>query len=383
MDVLEPTNHLEEMLLTYNPKLSVSEGLDHLAQRLEPIISAKFEDDLAGHPWTVILSHLDQVAGKPPKTYSTSDLQTQLKMLTRRLGNFGFPFDDNRQTVSTLGRELTIVRNARAHGDPFSHLDAWRAHDYCVRLLEQFGDAAGLVKANELRQEALLVYVNEQGIAPLPAAAGPEPEPPGTEADLETAPPETEAELVAPDAEVFAREPSEETMVVGNSRLPFEPWAPVPVGDVSVLDALPKAAAKQKVRAVATEIVEAEGPIHLERLAQLTAASFGVQRLRNQRAKKIIYQVKAAGLNVDSDKFVWPDGIDPKTWAEFRPNSSLVSRNFLHISPVEIANAMRFLKERHPSSAEYEIDASTLRTFGRKRRMKQVVAHLGKARALV
>jgi hypothetical protein len=48
-------------------------------------------------------------------------------MLTRRLGNMGFPFDDNKQTGGALGRERASVRNARAHGDPFTRLDAWRA----------------------------------------------------------------------------------------------------------------------------------------------------------------------------------------------------------------------------------------------------------------
>lgn len=49
--------------MTFNPKLSVSDGLDHLADRLDPIIKAKFTTDLAGHPWTVILNHLG-VAGR-------------------------------------------------------------------------------------------------------------------------------------------------------------------------------------------------------------------------------------------------------------------------------------------------------------------------------
>ena len=49
--------------MTFNPKLSPSDGLDHLADRLDPIIAAKFITDLASHPWTVILNHLDQVAG--------------------------------------------------------------------------------------------------------------------------------------------------------------------------------------------------------------------------------------------------------------------------------------------------------------------------------
>ena len=370
--------------MTFNPKLSVSDGLDHLADRLDPIITAKFTTDLAGHPWTVILDHLDQVAGKPPRNYSTADLQTQLKMFTRRLGKLGFPFDDNRQTVGTLGRELTIVRNARAHGDPFTRLDAWRAHDYCIRLLEYFGDAQGLVKTNVLRQEALLAYVDEQGIAPVPVAASTTPSvEPGLASEPVAPETEDEQELVTPDPEVYTREPSAQPSVVGNSRLAFEPWEPVPVGDVSVLDDLPKVAAKQKVRAVAVEIVEAEGPIHVDRLAQLIAASFGVQKLHANRAAKITRQAKAAGLLIDKAKFVWPDGVDPKAWAEFRPNTSQVERPFLFVSPVEIANAMRFLKKRTPGISDSDLDSATLRTFGRKRRTKQFAAHLAKAKALV
>ena len=84
---------------------------------------------------------------------------------------------------------------------------------------------------------------------------------------------------MTPDPEVFTREPTSKPSVVGNSRLPFELWEPVVVGDVSVLDDLPKKVAKEKVRAVATEIVDFEGPIHLDRLAQLVAASFGLKKL--------------------------------------------------------------------------------------------------------
>ncbi|MEV0947547.1 DUF3320 domain-containing protein [Rhodococcus sp. NPDC049939] len=372
--------------MTFNPKLSVSEGLDHLAERLDPIIAARFAAELPQQPWTVILAHLDKVAGKPARNYSTTDLQTQLKMFTRRLGKFGFPFDDNRQTVSTLGRELTIVRNARAHGDPFARLDAWRAHDYCVRLLDYFADTDGLVKATALRQEALLAYVKEQGIAPEPADASRSTSPAAaTELEQQSTQttPKDEPEVVTPDQAVFTREPTVEHSVVGNSRLPFEPWEPVPVGDVSVLDALPKKIAKEKIRSVATEIVEFEGPVHLERLTQLTAASFGVRRLWSAREKKLVYQIKQTGLLVDDDKFVWPEGTHPQEWTEFRPNSSQADRPFLHISPVEIANAMAFLGKRNPGISDADLDVATLQTFGRKRRTKQIIAHLAKARRYV
>jgi len=376
--------------MTFDPKLSVSAGLDHLSEQLDPIITAKFASDLAGHPWTVILEHLDQVAGRAAKDYSTTDLQTQLKMFTRRLGNFGFPFDDHRQTCGTLGRELTIVRNARAHGDPFTPLDAWRAHDYCGRLLEFFADAQGLLKANELRHDALIAYVDEQGIAPVPVAAthpadDQAPQSPAADETQDAAGEDSsahdDAEVVAPAAEVYLREPSTELEVVGSSRLEFEGWQPVPVGDVSVLDDLPKKAAKEKVRAVAVEIVEFEGPISLDRLAQLTAASFGVQRLWPQREKKLTYQIRRAGQLVNRAGFIWPEDTDPDTWQEFRPNSSHADRPFLQISPVEIANAMRFLRRRHPEMSDDELDAATLNTFGRKRRSKLFAAHLAKARA--
>ncbi len=365
--------------MTYDPKLSVTAGLDHLATRLDGIIAERLAGDLGTHTWTVILSDLDEMNGRPPRIYSRSDLQTQLKMFTRRLGNFGFPFDDKRRTVSTLASELTIVRNARAHGDDFSYLDAWRAHDYCVRLLEHFVDATGLLKASQLRLEALAAYVEAEGIAPVPVGTPTVNEPeeiPGPEAD-----PEAEDEVVTPDPEVFTLEPTTKTSVVDATRLEFEPWAPVAVGDASVLDDLPKKVAKQKVRTVVIEIVEMEGPIHIDRLAKHLAASFGVQRLHPQREKKILSQIKATELQVDGAKFVWPEGVDPQTWTEFRPNSSDVDRPFEHISPVEIANAMRFLKQHKPSVSKADLSAATLQTFGRKRHTKQQAAHLAKASA--
>ncbi|MGH3977157.1 MAG: DUF3320 domain-containing protein, partial [Pseudonocardiaceae bacterium] len=295
------------------------------------------------------------------------------------LGALGFPFDDARQTVGTLGRELTIVRNARAHGDSFTALDAWRAHDYCVRLLEHFADAEGLVRANELRQEAFTAYSAEEGLAPVPVVPPtPDPEPTSTVAKVSKVAIEAD-EQVTPDVAVYKRDAEPSAKAVGGDRLDFEPWEPVPVGDVSVLDDLPKKVAKEKVRAVAAVIVEAEGPIHVDRLASLIGASFGVRRLHASRAKKIIYQAGAAGIHIDADKFAWPDGVDPVTWTEFRPNTSDADRPFHKISPVEIANAMCFLREQTASLTDDELDVATLQTFGRKRRTTQITTHLASA----
>jgi len=378
--------------VTFTPRQSIRAGLDHLESRLDPIIATRLADHLNGLPWTTILVELDKARGKPPRHYNTSDIQPQLRMLTERLGRLGFPFDDGVQParlVSTLGNELRIVRNSEKHNDDLTAIDAWRAHDTCVRLLEHFGDTPGAKAAEEMRHAAMAAVVAESGIdigsltsrvdgtAEVPAHGSR-----AADSDMEQDP-DAEPELVEPDESVLEREPTDETPLIGHQRMSFEPWIPVDVGNVDVLDHIARKANKEKVRAVAQEIVEYEGPIHLDRLAQLIAASFGVQKLHAKRQQKITYQVKQMGLQIDGEKFVWPADIDPENWTEFRPNTSEVRRDFVHVSPVEIANAMRFLRRRMPSLNGGELQGAVLRTFGRKRLTKKFAAHLAKASALV
>lgn len=374
--------------MTFKPNLSVKEGLDHLAKRLDPFIATRLAAQLGGHPWTVVLEILDQKKGfTSGYKHWTYDLQAQLRMLTERLGDFGYPFDDKQRTVSTLGNELRIVRKQLAHMHEFSVEEAYRANDFCVRLLEQFADDDGLVGARSIRHEALKALAAHDGVTEqVAAAAATAPSVSSnnksTETETEATPmsePGLEAEVVSPDPEVMVREPS----AIGDKRLEFEPWAVVPVGGVEVLDDLPKKAAKEKVRAVAVEIATYEGPIHLDRLVDKTAQSFGLRRVRAGREKKIAYQIQQAELFVDSEKFVWPNEIDPADWAEFRPNDSNADRPFTHISPVEIANAARFIRARHPQIADADLDVAVLQTFGRRRRTKQLAAQLAKARELL
>ena len=133
----------------------------------------------------------------------------------------------------------------------------------CLRRADKA--AASMDAANGLRDEAFQALAEEKGVAAhaaeaavVPVAAAPAAADPST------------AEVVRPDPAVLTRTAADaaSTPTIGSGRLEFEAWTVVPVGEVSVLDDLPKKAAKEKVRAVATEIVEFEGPIHLDRLAQ-------------------------------------------------------------------------------------------------------------------
>jgi len=366
--------------MVFDARASIDRGLTHLARRLDPIIDARLRPNLGGLPWPTVLSELDKMRGKSPKTYAASDLQAQLKASTERLGNLGVPFDDHKRLVTSLGNELRIVRNRWAHNDELSTLDAWRAHDFAVRLLERFADSDGVGRATELRDESFHALVEEKGIAAhvAPTMAAP------VVAPTQAAKAEVEdPDVVRPDPSVLQRADATTTPTIGAGRDEFVPWTVVLVGDVSVLDDLPKKIAKEKVRAVAREIAEFEGPIHIDRLAQLTAASFGVQRLWPAREKKLIYQIRQLGLVVDAAKFVWPADVDPASWSEFRPNDSRVDRPFTEISPVEVSNAMRFLQASEPRFTEVDLDAATLQTFGRKRKTKQFAVHLDRARSLI
>lgn len=120
--------------------------------------------------------------------------------------------------------------------------------------------------------------------------------------------------------------------------------------------------------------------MHLDRLVQMTAQSFGLQRVRAAREKKLTYQIQQTGLFVDADRFVWPREIDPGLWTEFRPNDSAAERPFVHVSPTEIVNAARFIQAKHPGITDDQFDVAVLQTFGRKRRTKQIGAHLAKAK---
>ncbi|MFJ6260411.1 DUF3320 domain-containing protein [Rhodococcus erythropolis] len=343
-------------------RAAIQKGLDHLASRLDPYFAAALADELGGLPWTAVLTELDRAKGYTPRQHSTGDLQAQLRMLTERLGKLGFPFDDPTRTVSVLGGELRIVRNRWAHNDDFSSLDVWRALDFVVRLLSHLGDQEGTSITEILRSDALSRVVAESGLAETAASS--------TEN-------EDGGEHIEPDKTVLERDHAE-TPTIGEKRLEFEQWVVVPVGDITVLDALPKKIAKEAVRAVAAEIVEYEGPIQLDRLASLTAQSFGVSRLHDARSRKLIYQIKMLDCEVDSEKFVWPAHIDRAAWTEFRPNSSSINRPFVEVSPVEIANAARFLLRGGPMGID-QLETSVLQTFGRKRRTKMIKDHLQKS----
>src|SRR5207253_2703696 len=72
------------------------------------------------------------------------------------------------------------------------------------------------------------------------------------------------------------------------------------------------------VRGVLEEIVAAEAPISLERLARPAAASFDLNRVSKDRQESILRALPADLVRQPDEPFVWSRGLDPAQWRGFR-----------------------------------------------------------------
>ncbi|MFC0429797.1 DUF3320 domain-containing protein [Kutzneria buriramensis] len=160
---------------------------------------------------------------------------------------------------------------------------------------------------------------------------------------------------------------------------PFVPWEVKVAGRVGVLDRLPAPKSALAVMAVMDEIVAAEGPIHLDRLAKLVAAAFGLGRVVESRRATILRHVPD-DLAVDSlEPVVWPKGLDPDTWEGYRRTLAAVQRPLDHVPLREIANAVVAKVRGAAGMGLGELRREVLAVFGGRRVTAGVAARLDAA----
>lgn len=139
------------------------------------------------------------------------------------------------------------------------------------------------------------------------------------------------------------------------------------VGSKAVLDALPDRTAAATVREQLLDVIEAEGPIEVGRLARIVARRYGFNSLRAARADVIIRLIPRTQLRKSPTlgDFAWPVGLDPETWAGFRFALEHGTRPLDEIAPEEIANAMLAVFHEFPD-LEYVDDVlrRTAERFG-------------------
>lgn len=160
----------------------------------------------------------------------------------------------------------------------------------------------------------------------------------------------------------------------------FRAFTPRFVATREVLDALPGSSATARVRSVLAEIIEAEGPIQLERLAKLAAACFDLTRVRQDRVDAILAALPASAVPDRSDPFAWPPGRDPKSWRGFRAAAPGEQRDLDEVSLVEIGNAMAAVTAEAHGMSTSDLASETVAVFGGRRRTASITARLDAAR---
>ena len=124
---------------------------DALVPWIEDVIAPKLPPGVA---WIDVLAEKD---GRSGKTYSPSDLQCQLRLITERMGDLGFLFNGIlSRGEQNLAGELRDIRNKWAHNTAFSADDTYRALDTAERFLRAVNapvqaDEVGAMKRDALR----------------------------------------------------------------------------------------------------------------------------------------------------------------------------------------------------------------------------------------
>ena len=147
----------------------------------------------------------------------------------------------------------------------------------------------------------------------------------------------------------------------------YEEWRPGYLGSVDVLDSLPGQRAAATVSGAVQQAVDAEGPIHPDRLARIVAAAFGLQRVTDERKRTIQRLVPVVLKPEDGEGFYWPTSIRPDEWRKFRTPSLDGARPLEQVPLIEIANAMAVEAERSAGMSADELKRAALNLLGGRR----------------
>ncbi|KGH45629.1 DNA helicase [Modestobacter caceresii] len=221
--------------------------------------------------------------------------------------------------------------------------------------------------------EPVVAETDPEPVAVAEPAAVPEPVAPQPAATPAPAPPKRAAGTSpkAPAKAARSRAPLDEEQ-------PFIAWAPKPAGEKKQLDQLSDPAVARLVRRVLTAGLKAEGPVHRDRLARLTAAAFGLSRVTEARRDALLALLPASAVDGD---FLWPASIDRAPWRWFRRQASSTARPLEHVAPQEIANAMVALCRAGTGLSRDQLQLRTLEVFGHRRRTAALLPLLDAALA--
>lgn len=148
---------------------------------------------------------------------------------------------------------------------------------------------------------------------------------------------------------------------------PFEPYEPRPVAERARIDELTTSPTVQDAaRRSMADVIAAEGPVEVQRLAKLACQCFGLLRVSADHRESMLrylpdgYRVTTG----NGTRFVWPQQRDPGTWRGFRQVASSADREFHEIAPEEIANAMAYASEIRHTEGDEQLYRATRELLG-------------------
>ena len=156
-------------------------------------------------------------------------------------------------------------------------------------------------------------------------------------------------------------------------------WQQRYAGGTEVLDQLHSAWSENVVGAVVREVIDAEAPIHRDRLAKLVANAFGLGRVNEDRRRSIRRVVPNVHTRANDPDFYWPADVDPGSWRTVRVPSQGQSRAIDEVSLFEIGNAMVIVVERARGMGQEELKSETLGMFGGRRKTQAISDRLDEA----
>lgn len=161
--------------------------------------------------------------------------------------------------------------------------------------------------------------------------------------------------------------------------MPYGEWQQRYAGSVDVLDQLGSPWADAKVATIVREVIDAEAPVHRDRLAKLVANAFNLGRVSEDRKRAIRRVVPIVHTRANDPDFYWPADTDPDNWRKLRVPREGESRAIDEVSLFEIGNAMAIVVERAGGIEQEELKREALAMFGGRRRTQAISDRLDDA----
>jgi len=155
------------------------------------------------------------------------------------------------------------------------------------------------------------------------------------------------------------------------------------LGDTAALEAAVSASGRVRIVRAIDQILAVEGPTEVGRLGRLIGRRFGLSRVRTERVNAILACLPDGRIRRSPlGDFVWPLGVSPEEWREYRHTPAGCNRPLECIPPEEVRNAILDFVARGLSIAEDELleslaellDIKRMTTSVRERLLQHVAA---------